>query len=139
GISSSTAAAANTRRMAVGVAEAAEVFSALPATFRGQSVDATSVLLRYTAAGDANLDGAVDLTDFTFLAASFNGSGKSWINGDFDYSGTVDLTDFTLLASNFNQTAPADGDPNAFAAAPTSALGTTVPEPASFGLALTAN
>src|SRR5689334_23955334 len=40
----------------------------------------------------------------TFLAANFNGTGKSWVEGDYNYDGNVDLTDFTLLASNFNQT-----------------------------------
>src|SRR5436190_8031161 len=68
-------------------------------------------------AGDSNLDAKVDLTDFTALAANFNGTAKHWAQGDFNYDTKVDLTDFTFLASNFNKTL----------AAP--ALGATVPEP----------
>ena len=35
-------------------------------TFSGQSVAPTDALIRYTLAGDANLDSKVDLTDFTY-------------------------------------------------------------------------
>jgi fibronectin-binding autotransporter adhesin len=73
--------------------------------------------------GDSNIDGKVDLTDFTFLAANFNGSGKTWLQGDYNYDGNVDLTDFTFLAANFNQTLPSDGGG--------SSVGSMVPEPAS--------
>src|SRR5207302_11307484 len=81
--------------------------STFPATFSGQSVDSSAVLIRYVYSGDANLDGAVDTIDFNLLASSFGQSGKSWFNGDFNYSGTVDMIDFNLLASNFGQTLPA--------------------------------
>jgi T5SS/PEP-CTERM-associated repeat protein len=76
----------------------------------------------YALPGDANLSGFVDLTDFTFLAANFNGSGKNWLQGDFNADGTVDLTDFTFLAANFNTATP-----------PSQPLGATVPEPALAG------
>ena len=50
------------------------------------------------------MNGIVDLTDFTFLAANFNTSNKDWLRGDYNYDGNVDLTDFTILAGNFNKT-----------------------------------
>jgi autotransporter-associated beta strand protein len=123
GIASSSAAAqsAATHRTALGVAEASSIYSSFPQTFSGQTIDSTAVLVRYTYSGDSNVDGTVDLTDFTYLAANFNGSGKTWVEGDYNYDGNVDLTDFTLLASNFNQTLPATSV----------AMGSTVPEPAS--------
>jgi hypothetical protein len=62
-----------------------------------------------TQPGDADLNGTVDLTDFTFLASNFNGAGKTWHQGDFNLDGTVDLTDFTILASKFNVSLTADG------------------------------
>ncbi|MCS7032988.1 MAG: hypothetical protein NZ561_03220, partial [Phycisphaerae bacterium] len=98
GIASSTAA--SNPQMAVGIGEA----SALGVTtFPGTSVpvDSTAVLFRVTLGGDANLDGAVDISDFGRLAANFNQSG-GWIDGDFDYSGSIGIGDFSLLASNFN-------------------------------------
>jgi len=61
----------------------------------------------YFVAGDANHDRTVELTDFTILAANFNGQGKTFDQGDFNYDGVVDLTDFTILASKFNYTLPA--------------------------------
>jgi hypothetical protein len=72
-------------------------------------VDSTSILLRYTLLGDANGDRAVNLTDLTILAASFNQSGRSFGRGNFSYdvAGIVDLTDCTMLASNFNRSAAA--------------------------------
>jgi hypothetical protein len=49
---------------AIGYAEATDLFTTFPATFSGRSVDSTSILIRYTAAGDANLNGSVDTVDF---------------------------------------------------------------------------
>ena len=43
--------------------------SAMPySSFFGQTVDSTSVLVRYTPDGDANLDGTINTQDFTALA-----------------------------------------------------------------------
>jgi hypothetical protein len=38
------------------------------------------------------------------LLPNLNTSGKTWQTGDFNVDGNVDLTDFTMLASNFNRT-----------------------------------
>ena len=51
--------------------------------------------------GDANLDNAVNLDDFTILASSFGSSGQIWQSGEFTHDGSVTLDDFTLLAANF--------------------------------------
>jgi hypothetical protein len=101
GINSSVAAV--TPGTGLGFAEATDLFTSFPATFAGRSIDATTVLVRYTYGGDANLDDTVNLTDFTLLAANFNKTGRRWSQGDFNYDGTVDLTDFTMLAANFNK------------------------------------
>src|SRR5207244_9651041 len=108
GITSSSAAtaAASQHRTALGYAEATDLYTSFPATFSGQSVDNTSVLVRYTASGDANLSGTVDTIDFNLLAANFSGSGKRWTQGDFNYDTFVDTVDFNLLASNFSFTVP---------------------------------
>ena len=100
GITSSTAAA--TAGHAVGYGEASAVFSTFPATFAGQSVDNTTVLLRYTRYGDANLDQQVNLQDFNRLAGNFGTSGTAlWTQGNFNFDNQVNLQDFNRLASNF--------------------------------------
>ena len=71
--------------------------------FNGQVVSASSILIRYTLAADANLDATVDTLDFNLLATNFGQSGKDWTNGDFTYNSTVDTLDFNLLATNFGQ------------------------------------
>jgi hypothetical protein len=122
GITSSTAAEvasdlSNPHKTAVGYAEASAL--GISGTFVGQPFDNTSLLIRYTFAGDANLDGKVNALDFNALASNFGGaSGKFWNQGDFNYDGVTNTLDFTVLGSNFNQ------------ALPSLALGTLVPEPA---------
>ena len=105
GITSSAAAAqaGSAHKTALGYGEASAVFSSFPASFSGQSVDNTSVLVRYTYAGDANLDGTVDTLDFNALAGNFGGTGKVWTQADFNYDGVVDTLDFNNLAANFGQ------------------------------------
>jgi Ca2+-binding RTX toxin-like protein len=132
GIRSSAAAADAQHETALGVAEATDLFGAFPATFRGQTVDNTSVLISYTLYGDANLDEKVDLTDFTQLAANFNKTAKRWSQGNFNFdaAGAVDLTDFAFLATNFNQTLPAPAAELALATpTPTPAVRTTTTSP----------
>jgi len=102
GINSSTAA--GTPGRGIGYGEATAIGS--PATFLGQPIDNTSVLLRYTLYGDADLSGSVNLDDFTRLAAAF-GTASVWTGGDFGYNGSTSLDDFTALAANFGQTLPA--------------------------------
>src|SRR5581483_4843887 len=61
-------------------------------------------LVRYTLAGDANLDGTVSFSDFQVLAENF-GSGGKWDQADFNYDGQTSFSDFQLLAENFGNTA----------------------------------
>jgi autotransporter-associated beta strand protein len=120
GITSSDASATPSAH-AMGFAEASDIGS--PATFLGQAVDGTAVLVRYTRAGDANLSGTTDIGDFSTLAANFNQTGSTWARGDFNFDGVTNIGDFSTLAANFNQAA-------------TGALprGSVVPEPAALSL-----
>jgi hypothetical protein len=92
-------------------------------SFDGQTVGGPSVLIRYTYAGDANLDGVVNALDFNAIATNFGAeSGKFWSQGDFNYDGISNTLDFTALARDFELTL---GSP---------ALGTLVPEPSVLAL-----
>ena len=117
GITSSDAKNSGNGHFGIGIAEASSLFATFPASFQGQTVDSTSVLLRYTACGDLNLDGKVNTSDFTGLAKNFGKTGQNWVNGDFNYDGTVNALDFNAVASNFGQVLT---EPE---------LGATVPEP----------
>jgi autotransporter-associated beta strand protein len=99
--------------------------------------------LKYTLIGDANLDGSVNGSDFSILAANFGLGVTNWDQGNFLFGSSVNGSDFSALAANFGQ-----GDSNnavtvadvaaldAFAAANGLAIPSlsTVPEPASLGL-----
>jgi hypothetical protein len=107
GITSSVAAEAEAESLSVGYAEN----SALPlgpyTSFRGQPVDATSVLMALTRTADANLDGIVNDDDVTIVGASYAPGvpQASWAFGDFDYNGFVDDDDVTLLGVFYDPTA----------------------------------
>jgi hypothetical protein len=66
----------------------------------GYRADDDNVLIRFTYAGDSNLDGIVDVADLAALASNWQTS-SHWAGGDFDYSGLVDVVDLGLLAGNW--------------------------------------
>ena len=116
----------------MGYAEASAVFTTFPGTFLGESVDDTSILLRYTRYGDADLNGVVNLNDFNRLAANFGLTGGAlWSQGDFNYDGNVNLNDFNRLAASFGLSAAGPQ----VTAQDWARLGAAVPEPALIGCA----
>ncbi len=105
--------------------------------------------LKYTLLGDANLDGSVNGSDFSILAANFGLGVTNWDQGNFLFSSSVNGSDFSALAANFGQgdsgadtsVTPADiAALDAFAAANNLAVPTigAVPEPATTGILLMA-
>ncbi len=52
-------------------------------------------------AGDANLDGDIDASDYITLKRNFAQS-ATWTGGDFDFDGTVTLLDLAALEASFN-------------------------------------
>ena len=91
------------------------------ATFAGQSVNSTDVIVMYTYGGDANLDGAITGDDYFQIDSGFPAGARGWFNGDFNYDGSITGDDYFIIDSNF----PAQG-----AAFPTSEdAGGTTPLP----------
>ena len=132
GITSSTAAAiaasSNIHKTALGYTEAS---SDALGSHNGIGLDNDSIVIVYTYAGDATLDGTVDSNDFAALAAHYGQtSGVGWIQGDFNYDGTVNALDFNALATNYGQTSLAASSDVPDAAA----FGSIVPEPTTLSL-----
>src|SRR5207249_1696523 len=70
----SSAAAANPNATVI-VTEASTLFDLSPGqtgTFMGQSVDSTSLLVRYTLLGDADLNGIVNFQDLVCLSQNYS-------------------------------------------------------------------
>jgi len=117
GIQSTTAAADNSKSTAVGYGEASKVLGLSgnnTAQWQGQTVDASSVLVRFTKYGDANLDGAVGFADLVKIAQNYNTQGsQTWADGDFNYDNNVDFQDLIKIAQNYNSAIPAEAIPGA--------------------------
>ncbi len=138
-ISSNAQSPTNGLQYGVGWADGADgVVSGL---FSGQ------IELKYTLLGDANLDGTVNGSDFSILAANFGLGVTNWDQGNFLFGSSVNGSDFSALAANFGQgdsgadvaVSQADIDAlDSFAIANGLPLPTfaSVPEPASAGLLL---
>jgi hypothetical protein len=95
----------------LGAANAGDVLGisgAETALWNGQTVDVTAVLVKYTYAGDANLDGKIDPDDFANIDYYDNNPAAfGYFNGDFNYDGDINVDDHALIEYNEN----AQGDP----------------------------
>jgi len=71
-------------------------------TFRGQTVDPTSLIIAYTKYGDSNLDSVVTNSDLAYFVDGLATQiAPSWISGDYNYDGRVDLgNDFVLFEAS---------------------------------------
>jgi hypothetical protein len=69
----------------------------------GQTLDSTSLIVRYTRAGDANLDGVVNFADLVTVAQNYgkNAGNGSWSEGDFNYDAKVNFSDLVMVAQNY--------------------------------------
>ncbi len=131
GIHSSAAAADLDRLTALGILDNANPEAGGKTTFEGEPVDATSVLVKFTWWGDANLDGVVDANDYDVIDKMFLfppvPDNRGWWTGDFNYDGVIDANDYDLIDRAFllQRGTLAAGD----VAAPT-------PEPATLALVI---
>jgi hypothetical protein len=72
------------------------------AMWHGQRVRGSSTLVRYTWAGDANLDGELNGDDYFAIDSHILQSGAvfGYHNGDFDYNDVIDGDDYFIIDSN---------------------------------------
>jgi hypothetical protein len=115
---------ASDARTAVGYGEATQINSGVP----GLLPDSSSLLVRWTLRGDANLDGAVNFSDLVTLASHYRQAG-TWAQGDFDDNGSIGFSDLLQLAANYGQSLSGIG------ASPLWTTPAAVPEPMSLPVA----
>jgi hypothetical protein len=103
GLTTSQPAAA-TGLTALGIAEATQALNisdTQTGVWNSQSVDGTSVLVMYTYAGDATLDGKIDVDDYGQIDLNAKMPGAlGWFNGDFNYDGKVNVDDYGIIDFN---------------------------------------
>jgi hypothetical protein len=101
-ITSMPAAAAGTTTL--GIATGAALFGLGPTqagAWSGESITGNSVLVKYTYAGDANLDGVIDGGDYGVIDNFVQVSGAyGYFNGDFNYDGVIDGGDYGIIDNN---------------------------------------
>jgi hypothetical protein len=103
-------------------------------TFGGVNVSSGDVLVMYTYAGDVNLDGLVDASDYGVIDNYFQFPGTTgYANGDFNYDGVIDAGDYGIIDNTFQL----QGPPIPVNAGVAGILSTTaVPEPTTAAIAL---
>jgi hypothetical protein len=130
GIVTSQTQATTSNITTIGVATAAQVkgiATTATSTWGGQTVTGTDTLVMYTYGGDANLDGKINVDDYTRIDFNVPLGSTGWYNGDFNYDGKINVDDYTIIDFNVGiQGAqfPTAGGVNGL---------TAVPEPASLG------
>ena len=94
----------------LGIADPFAIYGLAPTEtmeFSGVTVDGTSVLIKYTYAGDANLDGVVDVADYGAIDnwIQFPGTSGYW-NGDFNFDGVIDVADYGAIDNSIQLQGP---------------------------------
>ncbi len=99
----STNAAATGGLTALGAVEASEILGITgtqTASWAGQNVDSSAVLVKYTYGGDANLDGKLNILDYAQIDQGIQTQLTGWSNGDFNYDSTVNILDYVIIDGN---------------------------------------
>src|SRR4030095_8629256 len=70
-------------------------------SWAGQTVTGGDTLVMYTYAGDATLDGKINVDDYGRIDLNVNLAGASgWYNGDFNYDGKINVDDYGIIDFN---------------------------------------
>jgi hypothetical protein len=106
----------------------------------GTAAGANQILVKYTLAGDANLDGLVNFQDLVAVVQNFNKPGTDWAHGNFLYGASTNFQDLVAVVQNFNKILTPAGSSDASDGNATIALGridptaVRVPEPTALAL-----
>jgi hypothetical protein len=95
---------AQTGLTTLGAAGSADVFSigaGETALYEGETIDSTAVIVKYTYAGDANLDGFISGDDYSTIDFNVGTSAFGYANGDFNYDGIISGDDYSTIDFNF--------------------------------------
>ena len=105
--------AADGQHYALGIAESSDVLGisdAATETWRDETIDATSVLVKFTYVGDFNLDGTVNGDDYFQIDSHILQSGSvfGYYTGDINLDGEINGDDYFWIDSNilFAQNSP---------------------------------
>jgi autotransporter-associated beta strand protein len=130
GLNSSTAAAGSSgETLAIGFADGN--------TDPGTPAAPNQILIKYTLAGDTNLDGLVNFADLVAVVQNFNKSGTDWSTGNFAYGASTSFADLVAVVQNFNKILTPAGSASNQPGTSTLSIAPTavrVPEPAAFAL-----
>ncbi|MEO6434135.1 MAG: LamG-like jellyroll fold domain-containing protein, partial [Tepidisphaeraceae bacterium] len=89
----------------LGVAEASDALDLIGSatvTWSGRTVDASSVLVKFTYGGDADLDGKINIDDYGQIDFNVAASGSvfGWFVGDFNLDGKINIDDYGIIDFN---------------------------------------
>jgi hypothetical protein len=97
-------AAATTGLTTLAISEASAAYGLGPGDtgmFGDEVVDGTSILIKYTYAGDGNMDGVIDGGDYGVIDNNVQIAGAfGYWNGDFNYDGVIDGGDYGVIDNN---------------------------------------
>ena len=110
GIVTSQSAATSAGLTSIGVATAAQskgIATGATTAWAGQTVTGSDTLVMYTYAGDATLDGKINVDDYGRIDLNAIVPGASgWYNGDFNYDGKVNVDDYGIIDFNVGLQGP---------------------------------
>ncbi len=72
-------------------------------TDTGTPAGSNQIVVKYTLAGDANLDGLVNFADLVAVVQNFNKGGTDWAHGNFGYGSLTNFVDLVAVVQNFNK------------------------------------
>ena len=104
GLTSTAAKNSAAHNTGLGAMEAADYESIYGngASFAGEPITGSAVLVKYTYYGDTDFNGVVNFDDYSRIDSGFNNGRSGWLNGDFDGNGVINFDDYSLIDLAFN-------------------------------------